>query len=179
MKRPFWMHQLVEYLLGGAVVASGLQSPTPAVPSVVGAVLMLHAAITIGPLAAFRVLPRRIHRITDLVLIALTAAAAAQPWIRCESGSRMILGMIAAVHGFVWWRTNFTEPLTRRQRALPLARRRGPPRRGTSPTTGRRTSDGWPGGWPGAGCAPPRRPRPPATSSDSVSPCRSSHPPQT
>jgi hypothetical protein len=29
----------------------------------------------------------------------------------------MILGMIAAVHGFVWWRTNFTEPLTRRQRA--------------------------------------------------------------
>lgn len=117
MKRPFWMHQLVEYLLGGAVVATGLQSPTPAVPSVVGAVLMLHAAITIGPLAAFRVLPRRIHRITDLVLIALTAAAAAQPWIRCESGSRMILGMIAVVHGFVWWRTNFTEPLTRRQRA--------------------------------------------------------------
>ena len=29
-KRPFWMHQLVEYILGGAMVATGLQSPSPA-----------------------------------------------------------------------------------------------------------------------------------------------------
>ena len=55
-KRPFWMHQIVEYILGGALVASGLQSPTPAVPSVLGGIVMLHAAITMGPVGAFRVL---------------------------------------------------------------------------------------------------------------------------
>ena len=31
-KRPFWMHQLVEYILGVALVASGTQSPEPLVP---------------------------------------------------------------------------------------------------------------------------------------------------
>lgn len=111
------MHQLVEFLLGGAMVASGLQSPTPVVPSVIGALMMVHAAITIGPLAAFRVLPRRIHRVTDVVLIAVNALAAVQPWIKCEAGSRVIVGMIAVIHAFVWWRTSFTEPVTRRERA--------------------------------------------------------------
>jgi hypothetical protein len=30
-KRPFWMHQLVEYVLGIVLIAQGLQSPTPAI----------------------------------------------------------------------------------------------------------------------------------------------------
>ena len=97
-KRPFWMHQLVEYILGGAMVAAGLQSPTPLVPSVVGAVIMLNAAITIGPMGAFRVISRGVHRVFDVAVIALEVVAGFQPWIDLESGTRFIVVGIALVH---------------------------------------------------------------------------------
>jgi len=106
-KRPFWMHQIVEYILGGALIASGLQSPTPVVPSVLGAVIMLHAAVTVGPLGAFRVLGRRTHRVVDVVVIAAEIGAGVQPWINLESSTRIVVLGIAAVHVFVWWQTSF------------------------------------------------------------------------
>ena len=106
-KRPFWMHQLVEYILGGAMIAAGLQSPTPVVPSVVGGIVMLHAAMTIGPLGAFRVIGRRVHRVVDIGVIALEVAAGAQPWIDLDSGTRFVVIGIAFVHLFVWWNSSF------------------------------------------------------------------------
>jgi len=106
-KRPFWMHQLVEYILGGAMVAAGLQSPTPVVPSVVGGIVMLHAAMTIGPLGAFRVLSRRVHRVIDIGVIAVEVAAGLQPWINIDSGTRFVVVGIAFVHLFVWWNSSF------------------------------------------------------------------------
>ena len=106
-KRPFWMHQVVEYILGGAMIAAGLQSPTPVVPSIVGGVVMLNAAITSGPLSAFRVLDRRVHRVVDMVVIALEMIAAVQPWIALDAGTRGIVLIIAFVHLFVWWNTNY------------------------------------------------------------------------
>lgn len=108
-KRPFWMHQLAEYILGGALVASGLQSPTPAVPAVLGGVIMLHAAVTKGALAAFRVIGRRLHRTIDPVIIGAEIVAAVQPWISVENGSRVIIGGVAAVHLLVWAGSSFTE----------------------------------------------------------------------
>ncbi|MGB8859713.1 MAG: hypothetical protein WCC60_10680 [Ilumatobacteraceae bacterium] len=108
-KRPFWMHQLVEYILGGALVASGLQSPTPLVPAVLGGIIMGHAAITRGALAAFRVLDRRLHRLIDPAIIALEVVAALQPWLSVENGTRFIIGGIAAVHFIVWVGSSFTE----------------------------------------------------------------------
>jgi hypothetical protein len=113
-KRPFWMHQVVEYILGGAMIAAGLQSPTPLVPSVVGAVIMLNSAITAGPLSAFRVLDRRVHRVIDVVVIAFELFAAVQPWIDLDTGTRGIVLIIAFVHFFVWWNTNYA---TRARRA--------------------------------------------------------------
>jgi hypothetical protein len=106
-KRPFWMHQLVEYILGGAMVAAGLQSPTPLVPSVVGGIIMLHAAITVGPLSAFRILDRKVHRYVDTVVMGLEVLGGVQPWIDLESGTRFLVVGIAVVHLFVWWNTNF------------------------------------------------------------------------
>ena len=120
-KRPFWMHQVVEYILGGAMVASGLQSPTPVVPSVVGAVIMLHAAITIGPLGAFRVINRAVHRVVDVVVIAVEVLAAVQPWISLESATRMIMIGIALVHLFVWWNSSFAT----RTKASPISAKGG------------------------------------------------------
>jgi hypothetical protein len=108
-KRPFWMHQLVEYILGGSLVAAGLQSPTPLMPSLAGGIVLLHAAITRGPLGAFGVIGRRTHRVIDVAVIALQVLAAVQPWITIDSGTRGIVACIAAVHIFVWWQSNFSE----------------------------------------------------------------------
>jgi hypothetical protein len=106
-KRPFWMHQVVEYILGGAMIATGLQSPTPLLPSVVGALIMIHSAITVGPVGAFRVISRRVHRVVDVLVISSEVAAAVQPWIHLESGTRIIMIGIALVHLFVWWNSSF------------------------------------------------------------------------
>jgi hypothetical protein len=106
-KRPFWMHQLVEYILGGSMVASGLQSPTPAVPAVLGTIIMLHAAMTIAPMGAFRIITRGVHRVIDVVVITFEIVAGVQPWIHIDSATRIIVVGIAVVHLFVWWNTNF------------------------------------------------------------------------
>lgn len=108
-KRPFWMHQLVEYILGGALVASGLQSPTPLVPAVLGGVIMLHAAITKGALAAFRVIDRRLHRVLDPFVIGLCVVGGVQPWVSVESSTRAIVLGIAVVHLVVFLGSSFTE----------------------------------------------------------------------
>ena len=108
-KRPFWMHQLVEYILGGALVASGMQSPTPIAPAVVGGLLLLYAASTRGALSAFRLIDRRWHRLLDPLFVALEAVAAVQPWIETEPGARFVLGGIAVVHAVVWWGSTYTE----------------------------------------------------------------------
>ncbi|MEY2402102.1 MAG: hypothetical protein QOJ08_2213 [Ilumatobacteraceae bacterium] len=107
-KRPFWMHQLVEYILGGSLIAAGLQSPTPVVPSVLGGIVMVHSAVTVGPLGAFRVLRRGLHRYIDIAVIVLEVAAALQPWIELDPGTRALVVGIAFVHLFVWWNTSYT-----------------------------------------------------------------------
>jgi hypothetical protein len=103
------MHQLVEYILGGALVASGLQSPTPLVPAVLGGVIMLHAAITKGALAAFRVIDRRLHRVLDPFVIGLCVVGGLQPWVSVESSTRAIVIGIAVVHLVVFFGSSFTE----------------------------------------------------------------------
>ena len=70
-KRPFWMHQMVEYILGVALIASGLQSPTPIVPGVLGLLIIVNAAITKGPVGAFRVISKKVHRVVDVFVIVL------------------------------------------------------------------------------------------------------------
>ena len=108
-KRPFWAHQLVEYILGGALVASGLQSPLPIVPAVVGGFILLYAAATRGALAAFRLIDRRVHRIADPALVVMQVAAALQPWVSVDNGTRIIMIGIAVVHLVVWLGSSFAE----------------------------------------------------------------------
>ena len=108
-KRPFWMHQLVEYILGGALVASGLQSPYPVMPAVLGGIIMLHAAITKGALAAFNVIPRQLHRLIDPVIIVVVVVSALVPWAKIDDGTRLIVLGIAAVHFVVLISSSFAE----------------------------------------------------------------------
>jgi hypothetical protein len=112
------MHQLVEYILGGSIIMAGAQGSTPALPCVVGGLIVVHAASTRGALAAFRVINLPVHRVGDIVLVAMTVAAAVQPAIEVDSNSRLVMLVMAAVQAFVWLNTNFVAKPTARQRRL-------------------------------------------------------------
>lgn len=122
-KRPFWMHQLVEYILGGALVASGLQSPYPVMPAVLGGAIMLHAAFTRGALAAFNVIDRRIHRFIDPFIILLVIFSAIRPWAEVDEGTRVVILGIAAVHFVVWISSSFADKpkKQKKQKRVPTA----------------------------------------------------------
>jgi hypothetical protein len=129
LKRPFWMHQAVEYVLGGVLLVMGLQSPTPAVPAVLGLVVAANAAITRGPLSAFRWVSPRLHRVLDGLVLGAMVVGAVQPWIDVDAGTRLIILGVAFVFGLVWWQTNFVErtkaPLDTGDRASDVGRRAG------------------------------------------------------
>lgn len=115
-KRPFWMHQLVEYILGGMLVAMGLQSRTPIVPSIVGGVIMVHAAVTKGALAAFKGIDRKLHAVIDPFIIAGSVFAGLQPWVSCDNATRLAVVGVALVHLVVFFGSSFAH---RQRRQLP------------------------------------------------------------
>jgi len=112
-------------MIGLILVATGLQGPEPLVPAVVGGVVLLNAAVAIGPLGAFRLVGRRLHRVVDLVVIAFVVVAAVQPWVDVDVGTRAIMIGIAFVYGFVWFYSDFAEKQARRQRRAAATGDRG------------------------------------------------------
>jgi hypothetical protein len=113
-KRPFWLHQLAEYLMGGALVFSGLQSPEPAMPAIAGVLVLLNASVVkASAFSAFRLITRRVHRLLDPVLIGLTVVGAVQPFVSVESGTRVMMVAVAVVHGLVFVQSNYAERATR------------------------------------------------------------------
>ena len=114
--RPFWVHQAAEYLIGLALVAQGLQDTEPVVPAVAGVIVFLNAAVARGPLSAFRGIGRRWHRWLDLAVMVAILAAAVQPWIDVTSAGRVVLLVILAPLGFLWFYTDWAERPARRDR---------------------------------------------------------------
>jgi hypothetical protein len=111
--RPFWLHQAAEYLIGLALVAQGLQSPTPVVPALAGGLVVVNAACVDGPIGAFPLVSRRNHRWTDLVVIGVLVVAAALPWLDVDNTSRLLMVIVAVILGVVWWNSSFEPPVTR------------------------------------------------------------------
>jgi len=109
VQRPFWTHQLVEYLLGIGLISAAVQMPQPAVPAVLGLVIILNAAIAKGAAGAFRLAGKRVHKQLDVVVMLLLIAGAVQPWVSIDNTSRFLLGGVAFVLWFVWFHTDFTE----------------------------------------------------------------------
>ena len=70
-----------------------------------------------GPFGAFRVIPRGLHRVIDVGVIAFEVFCALQPFISIEGTTRMIMLAIAFVHTFIWWQSNFLEKV--RKKAVP------------------------------------------------------------
>lgn len=113
MLRPFWLHQVAEYLIGLVLIAIGLQSPEPAVPSILGALIVVNAALVDGPVGAFRAFDRRTHRILDLVVIAALVAAAAIPGLPVDNANRVTMIAVAVVLLVVWWNSSFAHRVPR------------------------------------------------------------------
>ena len=116
-KRSFWMHQLAEYVIGFALVATGLQSPEPLVPTLVGALIVLNTACVDAPFGAFRKVGRRLHRVLDIVVFVVVVAACFIPSI--DSATRLVMALIAVVFAAVIFRTDYTPPVPRAERHQP------------------------------------------------------------
>jgi len=107
-KRAFWLHQAAEYVVGGALVASGLQSVDPLVPTALGALIVINAAVADAPLAAFRKVGRRAHRVLDYLLVAIAVAACALPGL--ETNTRLVQ-ILVVVFVVVVVRTDYSAPV--------------------------------------------------------------------
>ncbi len=116
VRRPFWSHQLVEYLVGIGLISAAVQMPQPAVPAILGLVIILNAAITKGAAGAFRLTGKRVHKQLDLIVMLLLIAGAVQPWFSVDNTSRLLLAGVAFVLWFVWFHTDFTEKVPRADR---------------------------------------------------------------
>ncbi len=120
--RPFWLHQVVEYVIGLVLISLAIQSPVPAVPAVLGLVIVLNAAIARGPAGAFNVLHRKAHRVVDVVVIVALVAAAFQPWFEVDTTGQLLLILIALVLAVVWFHTDFEDRSGRKARRSAQAR---------------------------------------------------------
>lgn len=123
--RPFWIHQLAEYLIGAALVTQGMQDPEPLVPTLAGALVIVNAAIVHAPLGAFRWVRRGHHRWFDLAVMAALVVAAVQPWLAISAVGRGALLIMLVPLGFLWFYTDWAERPGRRQRRLARAGPRG------------------------------------------------------
>jgi hypothetical protein len=121
VKRGFWAHQLVEYLLGIGAIATGAQSPKPLFPCIAGGLLLLNGASTEGPLAAFKLIPRRLHRFGDIVVVLFMVIAALVAGDSIDSSGRVVLLGLAGVHTFVTLRTDYSKraPREPKERGAP------------------------------------------------------------
>ena len=123
--RPFWIHQLAEYLIGIALVAQGFQDPEPLVPAVAGVLVMTNAAVVRGPLGAFRLVGRRVHRWLDVVVMAAVLFGALQPWLPVEITGRAVMLIILVPLGFLWFYTDWAERRQRKERRVDNAGQTG------------------------------------------------------
>jgi hypothetical protein len=129
VKQKFWAHQLVEYILGLFAIAAGAQAPKPLWPCVAGLLLRFNAACTDGPRAAFKLVPRRLHRLLDdILVVAFVLMAIVAPDI--DSTGRVVLIGIAVILAFITWRTDYSkkakrEPTPGGERAEQLSRNVG------------------------------------------------------
>jgi Ca2+/Na+ antiporter len=113
MKRPFWIHQIAEYLLGIALISQGLQSSSALVPTLLGLAIVVNAAIVSGPLSAAKVVRRRTHRTIDVVLVALCVVAVVVARDDMTSSTVVMVLGVAVVIAFLVVRSDFTEKVRR------------------------------------------------------------------
>jgi uncharacterized membrane protein YhaH (DUF805 family) len=120
---PFWIHQLVELLLGILLLVQGARTGQhTAVLVILGGLLLLLALCSDGALAAWPWIGRRLHRILDLVAAAVLALA---PLALGLDHVLPVVILEVAAAAMVWLalRTEWRVPEQRRKTAAPTPRR--------------------------------------------------------
>jgi len=141
---PFWIHQLVELLLGGLLLVEGARTGEHTVVLVsLGAVLLVLALCSDGALGAWTLIGRRLHRVLDLVAAAVLAVS---PVVLGLDRVLAIVILEAAAVAMVW--------LAFRTEWRPRSKR--PPRPATT-----RTEPGSAGSSTAASATPPSAPTTP------------------
>ena len=107
-KRSFWLHQLAEYIVGGALLATGLQSPKPLIPVIVGTLIVLNTTVVDAPFGAFRLVGRRLHRILDYIVLGVAVVACVAPGI--DVSTRLVPTLTVIVLAVVVRRTHYPAP---------------------------------------------------------------------
>ncbi|HUF98596.1 MAG TPA: hypothetical protein VMM60_10745 [Ilumatobacter sp.] len=119
--RPFWIHQIVEYLIGIALISQGFQDPSPLMPVVLGGVIVVNAAMVRGPMGAFKFIGRRVHRWCDVGVVGVCIGAVVQPWIDVSTTGRALILVILLPFGFLWFYTDWAERPARSARRVARA----------------------------------------------------------
>jgi len=110
--RGFWLHQIVEYLIAAALILMSAQSDYPMVTSVFGIALLINVTITDGPLSAYKIISRQVHRIIDwLYVVALIVGAIA---LDIDQSTRTTLFGVAIALVVIALTTNYTKKVFRR-----------------------------------------------------------------
>ncbi len=116
VRRPFWLHQVVEYILGIVLISQGLQLREPLTLTLSGVAILINAAVVTGPLSAFGWISRPAHRIGDLLLVLLLLILGLQPLWTIDATSRSTLVAVAIVMFMLWRITDYTAPSQRQPR---------------------------------------------------------------
>ncbi len=69
-----------------------------------------------GPLGAFRLVGRRLHKWLDLIVMALLVVGASQRWVDASALGRVVMVAIVVPYAFLWWYTDWEERAGRRAR---------------------------------------------------------------
>ncbi|HUY64736.1 MAG TPA: hypothetical protein VMV14_09520 [Acidimicrobiales bacterium] len=93
---PFGLHQLLEYLLAGALVELSVHLGRGLLLLIGGVALALAAATAKGPLGALRLCGRRSHRWVDLTVAGALALAPVVPALR-PTGAGIAVVEVAAL----------------------------------------------------------------------------------
>ena len=105
--RGFWLHQIVEYLIAAALILMSAQSEYPIVTSAFGITLLINVTITDGPLSAYKIISRQVHRIIDwLHVVALIVGAIA---LEIDQSTRTTLFGVAIALVVIALTTNYTK----------------------------------------------------------------------
>jgi hypothetical protein len=96
--RGMWLHQLAEYGLGFGIIISSAQQPNPAPTAICGVLVVMNAAVAVGPFSAFRWIGHQFHLTLDVVLIWVMLGAA---WFVDDPTTRFMLVAYAALLGVI------------------------------------------------------------------------------
>jgi hypothetical protein len=119
----FWSHELVEYAVGLALIAVGLQLSRGLLKEyvVLGACLIVLNLFTKGRLGVVKYFGRHLHHVGDYLLIGFAAASPFFGFVRHDLGAIFAVEAVALLLAFVEQSTRYRDPPAS-QRKIRVAR---------------------------------------------------------